>query len=83
MAYGIPVLAPKNVGLTNLFLKNGKYGFLYKNSDENSFRNKILEVINFYSLAKLKAKKGYFSMNRFNEKKTLHKVFKEVEKLEI
>jgi glycosyltransferase involved in cell wall biosynthesis len=81
MAYGIPVLAPKNVGLTKLFLKNGKYGFLYKNSDNNSFKNKVFEIINFYTSAKSKAKKGYFSMNRFNENKTLHKVLKEIKKL--
>ena len=41
MSIGIPVLAPKNVGLANLFIGNEKNGFLYKSGDGNSFIRKI------------------------------------------
>ena len=38
MSHGIPILAPKNVGLTNLFIGNNKYGYLYKSEDSKSFK---------------------------------------------
>ena len=81
MSYGIPVLAPKNIGLTNLFLKNGKYGFLYQNENNLSFKRKIYEIINNYNLAKKKAFMGFKSLKRFNENKTLKKLLIELQKI--
>ncbi len=40
MSFGIPVLAPKNVGSTNLFIKNGQFGYLYENENSDSFKKK-------------------------------------------
>ena len=54
MSFGIPVLAPKNVGSTNFYLKNGKFGYLYKNENSNSFKKKILEILSDYKRAKKK-----------------------------
>ena len=81
MSYGIPVLAPKNIGLTNLFLKNGKYGFLYKNDNNLSFKKKIYEILNNYNLAKKKALLGFKSLERFNKQKTLTKLLSELQKI--
>ena len=38
LSHGIPVVAPKNVGLANMVLKNGRYGYLYDPEKKNSFR---------------------------------------------
>jgi len=81
MSYGIPVLAPKNIGLTKLFLKNGKYGFLYQNENSLSFKRKIFKIINNYSLAKKKALMSLKSLGRFNEHKTLKKLLNELQKI--
>ena len=81
MSFGVPVLAPKNIGLTNLFLKNGKYGFLYQNDNNLSFKRKISEILDNYSLAKKKALFGFKSLGRFNEKKTLKKLLTELQKI--
>lgn len=74
MACSIPVLAPKEVGLTKLFLKNAKYGYLYKLKSSKSFTRQVYSVINNYSLAIKKAKKGRLSLDRFNSNNTLRKV---------
>ena len=81
MSFGIPVLAPKNVGSTNFYLKNGKFGYLYKNENSNSFKKKILEILSDYKRAKKKAIKGYYSMSRFNKEKTLFKLLSVIKKL--
>ena len=81
MSYGIPVLAPKNVGLANLFVGNDKYGYLYKSENDNSFKKKINFIIKNYRKAFVKAKKAYNSISRFNKKNTLYKIIDEIEKL--
>ena len=81
MSFGIPVLAPKNVGSTNFYLKNGKLGYLYKNENSNSFKKKISEILSDYKRAKKKAIKGYHSMSRFNKEKTLFKLLGVIKKL--
>tara|TARA_B100000401_G_C52797450_1_gene716712 strand:+ start:303 stop:1493 length:1191 start_codon:yes stop_codon:yes gene_type:complete len=81
MSYCIPVIAPKNVGLTNLFIGNDKYGYLYKSEDSESFRKKINYIIKNYRKAFAKARKGYNSLSRFTEKNTLHKIASLIEKL--
>ena len=81
MSFGIPVLAPKNVGSTNLFLKNGEFGYLYKNENSESFKRKVSEILSNYKKAKKRAIKGYFSMSRFNKYKTLFKLLNVIKKL--
>jgi glycosyltransferase involved in cell wall biosynthesis len=71
MSYSIPVLAPEEVGLSRLFLSNGKFGYLYESNNPKSFKNKISIIINDYLLAIKKAKKGHASLDRFGYKKTL------------
>tara|TARA_Y100000590_G_C15725217_1_gene1014979 strand:+ start:468 stop:1553 length:1086 start_codon:yes stop_codon:yes gene_type:complete len=80
MSYGIPVLAPKEIGLTKLFLKNGKIGYLYKLDNSNSFQQKINEIIKNYSSASKKAKMAYNSISRFNYENTLNKIDKIISK---
>ena len=81
MSFGIPILAPKYIGLTKFFLKNGKYGYLYNNESDLSFKKKIFEILNGYDDAKKKAKLGYESLYRFNKKNTLYKILNVVKKL--
>lgn len=81
MSYGIPVLAPENVGLSNLFIKNEKNGFLYKSEDKNSFKKKINQIINNFSLRKNKAKNGYLNIRRYNFKNTHQKLIDEIDNL--
>lgn len=81
MSHGIPVLAPKNVGLANLFIGNDKYGYLYKSENANSFKKKINHIINDYKSAFDKAKKAYKSISRFSKKNTHFKLIEEIEKL--
>tara|TARA_B100001540_G_scaffold305983_1_gene317582 strand:+ start:469 stop:1659 length:1191 start_codon:yes stop_codon:yes gene_type:complete len=81
MSYGIPVIAPKNVGLTNLFIGNDKYGYLYKSEDGRSFKKKINSIIRNYRAAFEKAKKAYKSISRFSKKNTHYKIIAEIEKL--
>jgi glycosyltransferase involved in cell wall biosynthesis len=75
------VLAPKNVGLANLFIGNDKYGYLYKSENANSFKKKINHIINDYKSAFDKAKKAYKSISRFSKKNTHFKLIEEIEKL--
>ena len=81
MSHGIPVIAPKNVGLANLFIGNEKYGYLYKSENANSFKKKINFVIKNYKIAFKKAKKGYESISRFSKKNTHARLIEEIEKL--
>ena len=81
MSHGIPVLAPKNVGLANLFIGNDKYGHLYKSENVNSFKKKINYIINDYKSAFDKAKMGYKNISRFSKKNTHSKLIEEIEKL--
>ena len=81
LSHGIPILAPRNVGLSNLILKNGLYGFLYKPGNNNSFKFKIESIMNNYNKALKKASLGRFSLDRFNQKKTLKKLNKIISNL--
>ena len=56
MAYSVPVLAPAEIGLTKLFLKNGQLGYLYKFNNSSSFKNRVMQVIENYSIAITKQK---------------------------
>jgi len=81
MSYCIPVLAPKNVGLSNIFIKNEKNGFLYKSENNNSFKNKINQITGNYSLRKTKAKNGYLNIDRFNFRNTHQKLIDVIDNL--
>jgi glycosyltransferase involved in cell wall biosynthesis len=76
MSYKIPVLAPNKVGLSNLLLSNGKFGYLYKPGNGASFRENIINIITNYGQAITKAKKGYEGLDRFDKKNTLFKLNK-------
>jgi GalNAc-alpha-(1->4)-GalNAc-alpha-(1->3)-diNAcBac-PP-undecaprenol alpha-1,4-N-acetyl-D-galactosaminyltransferase len=81
LSYGIPVLAPNKVGLSNLILDNGNYGFLYKPDSRSSFNKKIIQMIYNYNLALKKAEKGRVGLNRFDKIKTLKKLKLLIDKL--
>lgn len=81
MSYKIPVLAPKGVGLADLFLKNGKYGFLYNPNDSHSFKNKINFIINNYKISLKKAEYAFNSLDRFSIGKTLGSIKKIIDKI--
>ena len=81
MSIGIPVLAPKNVGLANLFIGNEKNGFLYKSGDGNSFIRKINFIKKKFFLRSEKAKRAYLNINKFNIKNTHSKLIAEIENL--
>jgi hypothetical protein len=74
MSFGIPCLAPKNVGLSSFMLNNSKFGYLYDPQKKDNFLKKIIQIKKQYKFAKKKAKKGYNSMKRFNKKNTLFKL---------
>jgi len=74
MSYKIPVLAPNKVGLSNLLLSDGKFGYLYKPGNNVSFQYNIIKIITNYSQAITKAKKGYNALDRFSKKNTLLKL---------
>lgn len=76
MSYKIPVLAPNKVGLSNLLLSNGKFGYLYKPGNSASFRKNIINIITNYGQAIIKAKKGFEGLDRFNKKNTLFRLNK-------
>ena len=76
MSYKIPCLAPRNIGLSNLLLANGKYGYLYKPNSHKDFKKKLYEILIKYNAARLKANKGFNSLKRFNQKNTLNKLEK-------
>ena len=81
MAYKIPCLAPRNIGLSNFLLKNGKYGELYKANSNKDFQKKIIQIIKNYKIYINKAIKGYNSLDRFNKKNTIEKLNKYLIKL--
>ena len=74
MSYKIPTLAPNKVGLSNLLLNNGDYGYLYKPGNDSSFKKNVINIITNYNQAINKAKKGYLALDRFSKKNTLFKL---------
>lgn len=81
LSHGIPVVAPKNVGLANMVLKNGKYGYLYNPEKKNCFQSKIISIIKNYKHALSKGEMGRKSLSRFDENNTLKKLEKIIFKL--
>lgn len=81
LCYGIPCLAPKKVGLSNLLLQNEKYGYLYDPEKPETFCSKVLRIKLEYPIALKKSKLGFFSMKRFDKKNTLYKLKNAIEKI--
>jgi glycosyltransferase involved in cell wall biosynthesis len=73
-SYGIPCLAPKNVGLSNIILLNGKGGYLYKPNSNKDFKKKLSLMISNYNEALKKSQLTYKKLDRFNYKNTLLKL---------
>ena len=74
VAYQIPCIAPKGVGLSNLILLNGKGGYLYKPGSDDDFKNKLSSILHNYNDAILKSKKAYTKLKRFDFDNTLKKL---------
>ena len=74
VAYKIPCIAPKSVGLSNLILLNGKGGYLYKPGSDDDFKNKLSSILLNYNDAILKSKKAYKKLKRFGFDNTLKKL---------
>ena len=55
-------------------LNNSQFGYLYDPEKKVNFTKKVIQIEKEYSLAKKKAKKGFYSMKRFNKKNTLNKL---------
>ena len=81
MSYKIPCIAPKGVGLSNVLLKNGKYGYLYKAEEDLSFKKKTKKALKNYKTSIKKAEQGYISLNRFSKKNTLERLRIELSKI--
>ena len=74
VAYKIPCLAPKGVGLSNLILLNGKGGYLYKLGSDADFKKELSSILLNYSKAIHKSNIAYKKLNRFNINNTLKKL---------
>ena len=77
----IPCLAPKNVGLSNILLLNGKGGYLYKSNDASDFKKKLHKIIKNYNQALSKSKIAFKKIDRFSKKNTLEKLSRLITKL--
>ena len=74
VAYKIPCLAPKGVGLSNLILLNGKGGYLYKPGSDTDFKKELSSILLNYSKAIHKSNIAHKKLNRFNINNTLKKL---------
>jgi glycosyltransferase involved in cell wall biosynthesis len=74
VAYKIPCIAPKGVGLSNLILLNGKGGYLYTPGSDDDFKKKLSSILLNYNDAIVKSKKAYKKLKRFDFDNTLKKL---------
>ena len=74
VSYKIPCLAPKNVGLSNLILLNGKGGYLYKPNSDFDFKKKLSSILINYKKAIKKSEQAYKELDRFDYDNTLKKL---------
>mgnify|MGYP001219708573 CR=1 FL=1 len=81
ISYGIPCLAPKNVGMCNELLINGSGGYLYTQNQLSSFKKKLLDILRNPQIAKRKAKKSHKYLDLHGKKNTLDKLNKVINKL--
>jgi len=81
VSFKIPCLAPRNVGLSDLILSNGKNGYLYKPNSDKSFQKNLYKILNDYDLAIQKSKRAYKKLDKFNLKNTLEKLQKSIDEI--
>ncbi len=81
VSFKIPCLAPRNVGLSNLILSNGKSGYLYNPDSDESFKNNLNSMLNNYDLAIAKSKRAYKNLDKFSLKNTLEKLQKSINEI--
>jgi len=81
VAYKIPCLAPKNVGLSNVILLNGKGGYLYKPNSNSNFKHKLSSILLNYNKAIHKSKLAYDKLERFDYKNTLLKLERSINEI--
>ena len=77
----IPCIAPRNIGLSNLLLNNGKWGELYHPKNNKDFQKKLLLVLNNYSKALKKSDLAFRGLDRFDKNNTLVKLQKLINKI--
>ena len=81
VSYKIPCLAPRNVGLSNMVLLNGKGGYLYKSNSNDSFKSKLSSMLLNYNKAINKSKLAYEGLERFSYNNTLLKLKKYINEI--
>ena len=74
VAYRIPCIAPKDVGLSNLILLNGRGGYLYKPGSDDDFKKKLSSILLNYNEAIRRSNKAYNKLKRFGFNNTLKKL---------
>jgi len=81
VSYKIPCLAPKNVGMSNVILLNGKGGYLYKSNSDTDFKKKLTSILLGYKKAINKSNYAYKKLERFNLNNTLKKLENSINKI--
>ncbi len=81
VAYKIPCLAPKDVGLSNVILLNGKGGYLYKPNSSTDFKRKLSSILLNYNEAIHKSNIAYNKLERFDYGNTLMKLERNINEI--
>ena len=81
VSYKIPCLAPRDVGLSNMILLNGKGGYLYKSNSNDDFKSKLSSILLHYDEAINKSKLAYKGLDRFDYHNTLLKLKRCINKI--
>ena len=81
IAHSIPCVAPRNVGLANVLLKNGKGGYLYKQGNNRSFQEKVHYALKNYKKTIQKSLVSYDELENFSKENTLFKLDYQISKL--
>ena len=74
-------MAPKNVGLSNVILLNGKGGYLYKPNSNADFKRKLSSILLNYNEAINKSKIAYNKLERFDYNNTLMKLERNINEI--
>ena len=81
IAYGIPCLAPKGIGLSDTLLLNNRGGYLYKHQDNNDFMKKIVHIQENYKEAIRKSYKANQDIAKYSYKIVINKLISAIKKL--
>lgn len=81
IARSIPCVAPRNVGLANILLNNGKYGHLYTQGNDKSFQREIINALENYKETIKKSMLALKGLDKFSKKNTLESLDKLISKL--